>query len=64
MEACLASFFFPLSSSNWRGYEAWAASYLCHMALSQWRGSSSLMDSNLWSSHWRVFEKLGRQVIF
>jgi len=47
MEACLASFFFPLSSSNWRGYEAWAASYLCHMALSQWRGSSSLMDSNL-----------------
>jgi len=54
MEACLSTFFCHLSSSHWRGYEAWAASHLGHMTLSQWRGSSSIMVCHLSSSYWRV----------
>jgi len=58
------SFFFHLSSSHWRGYEAWTTSHLGHRKLSKWKGSYPLMDCHLSSSYWRVFEKLARQVIF
>jgi len=34
MGASSPSFFCHLSISHWRVFEAWVASYLCHMALS------------------------------
>jgi len=60
MGASSPGFFCHLSTSHWGVFEAWAASCLCHMTLSQWRGSSPLLAYHLLSSYWRVFKKLAR----